>query len=188
MDPDVWGPPLWDLLFTVAFQSRDRARVVTLFGLLEKVIPCRACRRSYAQCLQCHAMSHIREGRPDSAAIWLWTIHDMVNQKLGKTAISFEKVKKRHMAFSRLTHDLLVVDLLTAMTLVGTESCVQEFATTLCEILRHVDGFRVAEVLNTSSSPFIDCLYRAHVNVSEGVGPTDSTLEAFCKRVQTGQA
>lgn len=113
IDPNVWGPPLWDLLFSLIFRSDEKsvADLQHIFVLLEKVMPCSHCRRSYALYRkQLRPTSVVTD--TDSAALWLWTIHDMVNQKLGKICISYDKLVKRHRAHAILTNDLIVIDLL----------------------------------------------------------------------------
>lgn len=115
MDPNVWGPPFWDFLFCLCFKSPAATCTLDLqhvFILLETVMPCSHCRRSYALYRkELRPSAAIRATEPESAAMWLWTIHDMVNQKLGKICISYDKLRKRHLGTTMITHDLLIVDL-----------------------------------------------------------------------------
>lgn len=120
MDPNVWGPPLWDFLFCMCFKSPDTCALDMqhLFILLESVMPCSHCRRSYALYRkQIRPVASIRADRPDSSARWLWTIHDMVNQKLGKICISYDKLSKRHAGTTMITNDMTVLDILCIIAL-----------------------------------------------------------------------
>lgn len=106
MDPNVWGPALWDLLFFICLRNPDKPKqMARIFTLLETILPCRDCRRSYVAYKNQFPFSEAAD-----PAMWLWTIHDMVNQKLGKICISFEKLKRRYDVFSVTTHDLIVLD------------------------------------------------------------------------------
>ena len=115
MDPNIWGPPLWDMLFTFCFKCSPNAipTLQHLFSLLETAIPCSNCRRSYAAYRkELLPITSIASGGHLASAIWLWTIHDMVNQKIGKICITFDKLEKRYTAFDFLTSDFSVIDVL----------------------------------------------------------------------------
>lgn len=189
MDPNAWGPPLWDMLFTLAFRVPPDGvpRLVDLFVLLKRVIPCQHCRRSYNIYIEQVKPSSIRAHKADSAAMWLWTIHDMVNQKLGKIAINFEAVKKRHLTFSPLTSDLMMVDLLGLMALVIKPETVRQFATILLEVLVWCPTFRLPSVLTLSEGDFLGDLYASHVSLTSG-GGGDPSNEAFQARLANAYA
>ena len=149
MDPNVWGPPLWDLLFTIAFKSHSTAENVSdlqhLFILLEKVMPCSHCRRSYAMYRkEVKPTTVIRVNDPNSAAVWLWTIHDMVNQKLGKICISYDRLERRHRSTAFIAHDLLVVDILTIVALsvkAQSRHHAISFIQVICRLLSRMSPF-----------------------------------------------
>ena len=187
MDPNVWGPPLWDLLFTLAFRSADVKNIAELFRLLEKVIPCQHCRRSYAVMMNQHKLTLITDAQ-DSAAVWLWTVHDMVNQKLGKVAINFEVLKKKHKSFLALTSDLLVVDLLGMMTFVAKDEYVSVFAAKLIDLLRTLPGFRLPAVWKASDAPMLHRLHAAHATIAPQTCLNADTFDAFRERLSMAYA
>lgn len=108
MDPNVWGPPLWDLLFTVSFRigEEEVADFTRLTRLMEYLLPCPSCRRSYTLFRKQISSANLSR----SPSEWLWTIHDMVNQKLGKVCISYPALRKRHSIMTLLTSDMLALD------------------------------------------------------------------------------
>lgn len=174
MDPNVWGPPLWDTLFTLCFKCPPStlSDLQTLFSLLEKVIPCQHCRRSYTMYRkQVRPSTTIRSEVPDSAAMWLWTIHDMVNQKLGKICISFDKLRQRHDAMTMLTNDLTIVDLYCIMafsTRVAITPYVVRFIQVVARLSEHIPGLQLGQFSeNVRSDHLLDDLFEMHTRVRE---------------------
>ena len=116
IDPNIWGPPMWNMLFTFAFALREDSLVPLqrLFLLLEHLLPCAECRRSYIVFrarLDPGALITLSDS--NSAAKWLWSIHDMVNQKLGKLAIGYEQLETRFHIFGCMTSDQHVLHILS---------------------------------------------------------------------------
>jgi hypothetical protein len=116
-DPQVWGPPLWDLLFTFAFQAPTShlGAIIDLFACLEYVLPCEECRKSYATYRkQTLPLTSLRTSKV-TAPQWLWTMHDMVNQKLDKPSFPYERVVFKHQHMKCLAHPLSALGLLRLM-------------------------------------------------------------------------
>lgn len=177
MDPNVWGPPMWDMLFTLCFNAPKTPETVAdlqhLFVLLEKVLPCSHCRRSYTLYRkEVRPTSVIRASEPESAAIWLWTIHDMVNQKLGKICISYDKLQKRHSSTTFVTHDMLVLDVLTIVALSVKPSLRDkaiDFIQVVSRLLRATSPYfklpSLVEALPMTPDDLIDALYNTHTSL-----------------------
>ena len=49
MDPELWGPPIWSLLFSISFRAKaeDISDISEILKLLEKLVPCPSCRAHY---------------------------------------------------------------------------------------------------------------------------------------------
>lgn len=174
MDPNVWGPPLWDTLFTLCFKCPPStlSDVLTLFSLLEKVIPCQHCRRSYTMYRkQVRPSTTIKSEVPHSAAMWLWTIHDMVNQKLGKICINFDKLLQRHGAMTMLTNDMTVIDLYCIMafsTRPAIAPYVVQFINVVSRLSAHVPGLKIGKLsTNVRHDHLLDDLFEMHARVRE---------------------
>lgn len=203
MDPNVWGPPLWDLMFSLCFKCAQNPQTTSdlqhLFLLLEKVMPCSHCRRSYALYRkQVKPTTVIRAEVPNSAAMWLWTIHDMVNQKLGKICISYEKLEKRHRCITVITHDLLVMDIFVMVALSVKKSHrnhVVEFVTIVLRLLVRCNCaayFRLNDVFanmgNLIPDELITQLYNAQTQLYTLYGMQPLQRDAFDQRFKDALA
>lgn len=146
-DPNVWGPPLWDTLFTFCFHTGPGSLpdIRFIFNLLDSLLPCPHCRRSYALYRKkVNSISSIQEEEDDAAAKWLWTIHDLVNQKLGKICISFEALKRRHHVMQMLTSDMIILNLLCVIGInvkKETQRKFSDFARVLCRLMISMPAF-----------------------------------------------
>ena len=186
-DPNVWGPPLWDLLFTFAFHlpASKAALTIDLFAQLEKVLPCQACRRSYAiHRKQVKPLTTLRASNA-SAAIWLWTIHDMVNQSLDKTAISYDKLERKHRLMTSLAHPLSALDVLCIMSSTVKPRNVAEFASTVAKCAEHCPGMaHLAAALPTrlSENNVRDELREAHSRLRSVYGMPAIDTDEFDRR------
>lgn len=195
MDPDVWGPPLWDLLFTLCFKCPDdqacREDLKHVFHLLEKVIPCPHCRRSYVVYRkEVKPASAIRPDVPHSAAMWLWTIHDMVNQKLGKVCVTFEKLTKKHASFFSITNDFVVLDLFCivfAGCKAASRPAAADFVRVCTRLLRHVPHLRLPSAMPSEAAAYapermMDVLHAAHEALCEAHGIRCQTRDETAAR------
>ena len=67
-------------------------------------------------------------------SMWLWVIHDMVNQKLGKICISYEKLKTRHDVVKHLVSDFVVMDIMILL-LIGSNANIKPKTTDFMRII-----------------------------------------------------
>lgn len=101
MDTRFWGPSGWRLLHLVVStpkRNRKEDNIKRFFELLPYVLPCKFCR---------HSLSTYYKKRPipqdlDSMEMWLYNIHNDVNDKLRKQKLlnepnpTFDEVHKRY--------------------------------------------------------------------------------------------
>lgn len=123
IDPNVWGPSFWNMLFTFSFHCDPvlcKDHFVALFRILGNVLPCQHCRKSYSNHLTKIDTASITY-EANSASDWLWRMHDIVNAKLGKICISFEKLSKKHSSLTLITHDFHIFDMYAFMSLASNE-------------------------------------------------------------------
>lgn len=195
LDPDVWGPPLWDMLFCLAIKAPASCAVDVqiICQQLEKVIPCQHCRRSYTvyrrMLKPINSMRDIDPVRP--AAPWLWTIHDLVNQDLGKICISYDKLLKRHRATASITHDLNVLNLLSMMALAVRPHHLIAFAETLCRVLSKMEGFLLPGVLRPEvlkEDTLLDQLFECDVQLRGAKHMLPLSREAFDEQLAAALA
>lgn len=185
MDPNVWGPPMWDLLFTLCFKCDAPMCSETLVGLLdalEVVLPCPDCRKSYIKHRQ---MMQSTSSRDLSIAKWLWKIHDMVNAKLGKICISFEKLEARHKSMTCLTNDFAIVDLFAIASMSADASAIRDAFVKVIGLLAQINEchnvfFRLPRLWKQEETePFWNNLYSTKVALYESHGMKPQTLEEF---------
>ncbi len=199
MDPNVWGPPLWDMLFTLAFKCDKKCAIDMqhIAYLLEKIMPCSHCRRSYILYKkQLKPTTVITPEHPNSAALWLWSIHDMVNQKLGKICISFEKLQKRHAAITSITHDLLIFDIFVILTLSVKDSMRQyvvDFINCVCRLIDASElPFQISIVLKDNvrieKETILDNLFEVHRQLFPIYGAKLLTREDFDQKYKNAYA
>lgn len=110
----TWGPPTWDCLFSIAFHHprEDREHLWKALLMLQSVLPCPKCRKSYLKFLK-RSPPDVNRDDDEYVAKWLWSVKDAVNQKLGKRYMSYPDLRDRHMSF-RLAHDRLLEDMVRA--------------------------------------------------------------------------
>lgn len=114
MDPAVWGPACWRLVFTASFKL-PKARCVQMFDALRYVLPCTHCRKSYRMYLQ--RLPPEVGIDATSAAKYAWTVKDYVNGKLGTSPLAFSVLCARHEVFTAPVSRMDVVDLLCCMAM-----------------------------------------------------------------------
>ncbi len=111
MMTNVWGPAGWVFLHSVTFGypmdpdefdrnfeqdvGLTRQRYQTFFETAGYVFPCRYCRESYQQFLLEDPVGDNLKNR-ETLTKWLHRIHERVNEKLGKTGISYEDMVTRY--------------------------------------------------------------------------------------------
>lgn len=84
MDPNVWGPKLWGIMYDVAYASDQpnnpqyRATARRWLSLLAFLLPCKYCRKSYRT-------FYLEEPFGESTTEWVWRIKNRVNGKLGQS-------------------------------------------------------------------------------------------------------
>lgn len=110
MDASVWGPPLWTILFDIAMkcEADDRQKLKRLMRLLEYNLPCPDCRvslTSHRKKIESLDIDILQE-----PVKWLWTVQDMVNQKLDKPPVNIDLVLRRLKAYSCYINDFMIID------------------------------------------------------------------------------
>lgn len=100
MDTRFWGPSGWQLFHLIAFRSKHPEEVLLM---IKDILPCKFCRESTTQ------FTHELPLKGDPA-VWLYNLHNKVNNKLRKQALedpnvidpgqdpSFEEIKHRYMS------------------------------------------------------------------------------------------
>ena len=94
MSPTIWGPYFWNAMHIATLgypdipNEADKAAAASFFESLTRLIPCPICRNHYSEFLKSNPPQV--ESRT-TLVYWLFTIHNKVNQRLGKSEISFSQ-------------------------------------------------------------------------------------------------
>lgn len=172
MDPSVWGPPLWDQLFALAFRQRAaesggsddtsnveaRAALCDMLRLLLEVLPCSNCRESYRDFYHNDPPAHV-----DSLPQWLWRCKEAVNRKLHKHYMEYRSVKRRYTAYQTLTSERVCADTLVFMAMAAemeaseaTSKAVRAYARALARAVRGTHDVLPRDFADLLEKHFID--------------------------------
>lgn len=90
MDPNVWGPPLWFIMHSVAMNYPEanpsyveQRNHYDFYHSLRNVLPCGVCREHYASLIKQYPLNPYLESR-DQLVSWVVLIHNKVNLRYGK--------------------------------------------------------------------------------------------------------
>ncbi len=117
MNSSIWGPKMWDIMFTTA-HTLPVSDCISMLNELRVVLPCSHCRRSYTAYLQrFDPEACINDA--ESGAKFIWTLHDFVNVKLDKrkACIPFSLLQLRHAVFSSVCSYWDPLDMLAIISL-----------------------------------------------------------------------
>lgn len=119
MDPNIWGPKLWNIIFDICWNldnsklnSTQKQSVQLFFASLKYLLPCKYCRSSYVQ------FYGELDGSPpfnsEQALKWAYDLRNKVNVKLKKQdkPPTFEKVLRRMKTYQSLASQNDVIDVL----------------------------------------------------------------------------
>ena len=133
MDPNIWGPKLWNIVFDICWglrsskQSLEHSQSIKLFFTsLKYLLPCKYCRESYVRFFD------ELQGPPpcsDKALEWAYNLRNKVNDKLKKhDRPTFDKVQRRMKTYHSLAsqHDVLDVLFIMATNYMADEERPEE--------------------------------------------------------------
>ena len=96
MNPEIWGPHGWFFLhrITLAYPdnptNEDKLMYKHFFHNVGNVLPCDTCKIHYGQNISTYPIDKHLDNR-ESLSRWLVTMHNLVNDSLGKKRISYDK-------------------------------------------------------------------------------------------------
>jgi len=96
-NPDVWGPPMWRLLHSLAERLGKQTNMILItdefrawtnfLKAVEHVIPCAKCRGHYKRWRLAHRIENFMNNSSATirgeARLWLWGLHKEVNEERG---------------------------------------------------------------------------------------------------------
>jgi hypothetical protein len=109
MSPSVWGPIFWTTMHIVTLgyspnpSQEEKIAASSFFNSLAHVIPCPICKTHYQHFLKEVPVENV-VGSRDELINWCFELHNKVNEKLGKHAISFDQFIANMRSLSNMTH------------------------------------------------------------------------------------
>ena len=93
MRPSVWGPILWNTMHIISLgypeepDNTTQQAAASFYRSLSSLIPCPICREHYTKLIR--VIPPATESK-DALIKWVFTIHNQVNNELGKAEISYD--------------------------------------------------------------------------------------------------
>lgn len=135
MDPSIWGPLAWQLIFDINWgvclarnssggsgsNSTPRvdmvlvdAAVNSFYNSLQYLLPCKYCRESYREYLKSMGSVNTMDQNDCTAALkWAYNLKNKVNDKLGKRdRPTFDQVMRRMKTYQAFGSQYSVIDFL----------------------------------------------------------------------------
>lgn len=184
MDPNIWGPKLWDTVILASFRL-PKEDALEVFSAMKHLIPCAHCLNSYV-----YYYSQIPpekySGPPEK---WIWTIHDMVNQKLGKHSSPYSRIESRFKTFTHPVSPYDIYDILLIIAMqVKTEEAFIAFKTLLPIYKKLIRPTELSDFLTPPSDDIItntlwlhilNCKNAFHEKVGEEIVSRDSAQTQY---------
>lgn len=101
MNPLVWGPSFWFVLHTVSLNYPDtpsfteRRTHYDFYHIVRNILPCEMCRQHYRELLEQYPIEPFLGSRA-SLVTWVITIHNQVNERLGKPMMERDDVLRNY--------------------------------------------------------------------------------------------
>ena len=176
----MWGPGLWHILFSIAWNCRapqalpDLLRVI-LFSV-PTLLPCRLCQQHY---VRNHSSLKRMYGEPrtaEEAFRWLYYLKDAVNKTLRTRSIPLEELRLRYSTFGGSLDDVLVADTLLLIAIgnqdTGDDDVFIEFCLILSRLLSLPDDSELLKCLASARRPIVTHAYLAckRTRMEHGIG------------------
>ena len=113
MDPEHWGPPLWNEMHSMTFEypkspgQHDKSNIINYFRGIVVVLPCEKCRDHYQSELEMYPIENFVNSS-EEVSKWLVDLHNRVNARLGKPYFSYEEAVIKYTRRERYTNILIL--------------------------------------------------------------------------------
>ena len=101
MDPKIWGPKLWFISHSIAFNypdvptETDKLNHIQWFNLYKTMIMCEVCKQHYSDHIQKKPIENNLDSKT-SLIKWVWELHNSVNESLGKNIWTYEQMYEHY--------------------------------------------------------------------------------------------
>lgn len=165
MQPTLWGPGLWHLLFSIAWNATDLDKLTrVVFYFVPQLLPCFKCQDHY---VENHAVLKRRYGEPRTCKEvfhWLYKLKDEVNKQTKMGSIPFKEFQDRYRLHGGRMDDVLVGDTLILMAIhaedTGEGELFVEFCAVLAELLPLPEDSELVTTMKRVRRPVVTHAYR----------------------------
>jgi hypothetical protein len=152
--PEIWGPIMWQFLFSLAYKCPETCieDMTTLLTLLDTLLPCSKCRTSYAE----HRKRLDKVYKPfknmRKVQFWMFDMKNLVNKKLKRsTQVAFTDVDMKYRLFDYMISDINLADVFMFIALAASEDT---DVITFC----HVSGRLMTGLIHGSLPTLLQCV------------------------------
>lgn len=142
MNPRLWGPGVWHILFSCCWNAWTREReeedtsllLYLIDVLLPILLPCEACRTNYER----HSPKVTRKSpvtSPSTAFRWLYLMKDQVNRIVRQPSIRFEELVGRCRLHGGEMDDVQAADTLVLLAIDATERGEEDAFASFCKTI-----------------------------------------------------
>lgn len=165
MQPTLWGPGLWHLLFSISWNSHDFGRLSRIIlYFVPQLLPCFKCQDHY---VHNHAILKRRLGEPQTTRdifVWLYRLKEEVNKQTKMGNLPLRDLEDRYKLHGGRMDDVLVGDTLILMAIHaednGESELFVEFCTTLADMLPLPEDSELVKSMKRVRRPVVTHAYR----------------------------
>ncbi len=101
LNPTIWGPPTWFLMFSIILaypdnpSENDKQNIKNFFIYIGKVLPCQKCRNNFEQQFKNYPLNNDILSKRDLLVNWLLNIYNDTNKTIGKPVVTYEEIVEK---------------------------------------------------------------------------------------------
>jgi hypothetical protein len=100
MDPNDFGPPMWESYHIMAAGAKTDIKRLAFkkyaTELLQILLPCDTCSNHYIRILKKHPIEQYMDSH-ERLLFWSYLIHEEVNKDLGKQGMPYSDVRRKYL-------------------------------------------------------------------------------------------
>ena len=181
--PTLWGPPLWQALFSCAWHCTDVAALRTLLLVqIPLLLPCAKCRDHFAS--KRGLVTRRAKGEPQTGEgffKWLYYLKDEVNKTLGRRSLTLDEVTERYAFHHGAVDDVALGDALVLVAMGAKDTKRDDLFVECCHTLGALlplpDDSQLRRALHAMQKPVVPNAVRAAkaARVERGLGVLTQT-------------
>jgi hypothetical protein len=184
MEPALWGPGLWHLLFAITWNCKGGDAFATLKRIVlvhvPLLLPCQLCQNHYVRNNESLRRRLGEPNDPSKMFEWLYYLKDEVNKTLRTRSVALAHFRARYDAFGARLDDVCVADTLLMVAIGkeddGDDDVFVEMCHAMAPLLPLPADSELRRCLAQIRAPIVDSAYRASKRTRVEHGLTFPTL------------